>query len=45
SNTPHAHRRPPLKKPMASNGMASSPSAFFPPNFLLHMQQAPPQHD
>ncbi|XBH86976.1 homeobox-leucine zipper protein HOX21-like isoform X1 [Triticum dicoccoides] len=30
---------------MASNGMASSPSAFFPPNFLLHMQQAPPQHD
>ncbi|VAH87208.1 unnamed protein product [Triticum turgidum subsp. durum] len=25
--------------------MASSPSAFFPPNFLLHMQQAPPQHD
>uniref|UniRef100_A0A453IVV0 Homeobox-leucine zipper protein n=2 Tax=Aegilops tauschii subsp. strangulata TaxID=200361 RepID=A0A453IVV0_AEGTS len=33
------------KKPMASNGMASSPSAFFPPNFLLHMQQAPPQHD
>ncbi|CAM0871514.1 unnamed protein product [Alopecurus aequalis] len=25
--------------------MASSPSAFFPPNFLLHMQQTPPSHD
>uniref|UniRef100_A0A0D9VQ14 Homeobox-leucine zipper protein n=1 Tax=Leersia perrieri TaxID=77586 RepID=A0A0D9VQ14_9ORYZ len=24
---------------MASNGMASSPSSFFPPNFLLHMAQ------
>ncbi|KAM0931947.1 hypothetical protein ACQ4PT_000029 [Festuca glaucescens] len=30
---------------MASNGMASSPSAFFPQNFLLHMQQTPPHHD
>ncbi|EAY88718.1 hypothetical protein OsI_10193 [Oryza sativa Indica Group] len=32
---------------MASNGMASSPSSFFPPNFLLHMaqQQAAPPHD
>uniref|UniRef100_A0ACD5TV60 Uncharacterized protein n=1 Tax=Avena sativa TaxID=4498 RepID=A0ACD5TV60_AVESA len=30
---------------MASNGMASSPSAFFPPNFLLHMQQTPPPHE
>uniref|UniRef100_J3LKG2 Homeobox-leucine zipper protein n=2 Tax=Oryza brachyantha TaxID=4533 RepID=J3LKG2_ORYBR len=33
---------------MASNGMASSPSSFFPPNFLLHMAQqqaAPPPHD
>uniref|UniRef100_A0A0E0CVU5 Homeobox-leucine zipper protein n=1 Tax=Oryza meridionalis TaxID=40149 RepID=A0A0E0CVU5_9ORYZ len=32
---------------MASNGMASSPSSFFPPNFLLHMaqQQTAPPHD
>ncbi|XP_062210049.1 homeobox-leucine zipper protein HOX21-like [Phragmites australis] len=29
---------------MASNGMASSPS-FFHPNFLLQMQQTPPDHD
>ncbi|CAL4920984.1 unnamed protein product [Urochloa decumbens] len=32
-------------KPMASNGMASSPSPFFPPNFLLQMQQTPSDHD
>nr|CAB3501878.1 unnamed protein product [Digitaria exilis] len=32
-------------RPMASNGMASSPSPFFPPNFLLQMQQAAPDHD
>ncbi|KAL6648724.1 hypothetical protein ACP70R_012948 [Stipagrostis hirtigluma subsp. patula] len=30
---------------MASNGMASSPSSFFPPNFLLQMQQTPTDHD
>ncbi|KAG0552601.1 hypothetical protein BDA96_01G521200 [Sorghum bicolor] len=32
-------------RPMASNGMASSPSPFFPPNFLLQMQQTPSDHD
>ncbi|XP_014661213.1 homeobox-leucine zipper protein HOX21 isoform X1 [Setaria italica] len=32
-------------RPMASNGMASSPSPFFPPNFLLQMQQTPHDHD
>ncbi|XP_062216669.1 homeobox-leucine zipper protein HOX21-like isoform X2 [Phragmites australis] len=31
-------------RPMASNGMASSPSSF-PPNFLLPMQQTPQDHD
>ncbi|CAD6209783.1 unnamed protein product [Miscanthus lutarioriparius] len=32
-------------RPMASNGMVSSPSPFFPPNFLLQMQQTPSDHD
>ncbi|AQL09365.1 Homeobox-leucine zipper protein HOX21 [Zea mays] len=32
-------------RPMASNGMASSLSPFFPPNFLLQMQQTPSDHD
>ncbi|KAJ1298594.1 hypothetical protein BS78_01G465800 [Paspalum vaginatum] len=32
-------------RPMASNGMASSPSPFFPPNFLLQMQQTAADHD
>jgi homeobox-leucine zipper protein len=30
---------------MASNGMASAPSPFFPPNFLLQMQQTPSDHE